>query len=43
MEGWFATDADSISLKGWDQVCSPHLVAVVASILARDEIAVLYV
>jgi len=41
MEGWFATDADSISLKGWDQVCSPHLVAVVASILAHDEIAVL--
>jgi len=21
MEGWFATDADSISLQGWDQVC----------------------
>uniref|UniRef100_A0A0A9GAZ5 Uncharacterized protein n=1 Tax=Arundo donax TaxID=35708 RepID=A0A0A9GAZ5_ARUDO len=20
MEGWFATDADSISLQGWDQV-----------------------
>jgi hypothetical protein len=42
MEGWFATDADSISLQGWDQVCFPPD-AVVACILACDEIAVHYV
>lgn len=42
MEGWFATDADSISLQGWDQVCF-SVVAGVASILAHDEIVVLYV
>jgi polyamine oxidase len=36
MEGWFATDADSISLQGWDQVVFFYLLVAMANVLAQE-------